>query len=217
LHLIPANIYSLLRFLYSVTVAPALKEKRQYLKDNGILRPSDIMNIYKRDVPWITQSIPETDFPISVLPPNVIPVGPIYISTELAADRDPELAAWLKKAPTVLINLGSSVTYDQTMGTEMARAIKEIIDTSDVQVLWKFNKHRGGAGSRWNELETGEFKKLQEEIKKGRLRMPKWISIDPAALLETGDVVLSVHHGGANCYNEAVGYDIPLACVEELH
>jgi hypothetical protein len=29
---------------------------------------------------------------------------------------------------------------------------------------------------------------------------------DLAALLETGNIALSVHHGGDNCYHEAVGF-----------
>ena len=47
---------------------------------------------------------------------------------------------------------------------------------------------------------------LQGELKEGRLRLEKWLKPDPAALLETGNIVLSVHHGGANCFHEAIGY-----------
>jgi hypothetical protein len=57
-----------------------------------------------------------------------------------AAEQDPELAAWLEKAPTVLINLGSSVDYDELSATEMAKAIKTLLGSTDVQVLWKLNK-----------------------------------------------------------------------------
>jgi hypothetical protein len=34
--------------------------------------------------------------------------------------------------------------------------------------------------------------------------MSKWLAVDPVSLLETGDVVVSVHHGGSNCYHEAI-------------
>jgi hypothetical protein len=57
-----------------------------------------------------------------------------------AAEQDPELAAWLEKAPTVLINLGSSVDYDELSATEMAKAIKTLLGSTDVQVPWKLNK-----------------------------------------------------------------------------
>jgi len=33
----------------------------------------------------------------------------------------------------------------------------------------------------------------------------KWLGIDPAAMMETGNIVASVHHGGTNCFFEAVG------------
>lgn len=104
---------------------------------------------------------------------------------------------WLQRAPTVLINLGSSVNYDEKSATEMARAIQELLKNSSIQVLWKFNKRR--------EYSDVFLEDLKELMAHQRLRLEKWIKIDPASLLETGNVVLSVHHGGANCYHEAVG------------
>lgn len=137
------------------------------------------------------------DFPMSIIPSNVVACGPIFLSTAPAVEQDKELATWLEKAPTVLINLGSTVNYDERAATEMARAVKELLETSGVQILWKFNKRR--------EFPDSFLVELQEFITQGRLRLEKWIKIDPASLLETGNVVLSVHHGGANCYHEAVG------------
>jgi hypothetical protein len=153
--------------------------------------------VYTKDLLWLTQSSFESDFPMTVIPSNVVPCGPIFLSTAPAAEQDKELATWLQKAPTVLINLGSSVNYDEKAATEMAKAVKELLETSSVQILWKFNKRR--------EFPDLFLADLMESIAQGRLRLEKWIKIDPASMLETGNVVLSVHHGGANCYHEAVG------------
>lgn len=196
-HLIPANIYLTLRLAYSVTWTPELTRKKSYLKENGIANPLDFFSVYNKDLVWLTQSSPDADFPMSIIPSNVVACGPIFLSTATAVEQDKELATWLQKAPTVLVNLGSTVNYDKKAATEMARAVKELLETSGVQVLWKFNKRR--------EFPDLFLAELQEFIAQGRLRLEKWIKIDPASLLETGNVVLSVHHGGANCYHEAVG------------
>ncbi|KAL5353704.1 hypothetical protein ACLOAV_001744 [Pseudogymnoascus australis] len=200
-HLIPANIYLTLRLAYSVTWTPELTRKKSYLKENGIANPLDFFSVYNKDLVWLTQSSPDADFPMSIIPSNVVACGPIFLSTATAVEQDKELATWLQKAPTVLVNLGSTVNYDKKAATEMARAVKELLETSGVQVLWKFNKRR--------EFPDLFLAELQEFIAQGRLRLEKWIKIDPASLLETGNVVLSVHHGGANCYHEAVGTGIP--------
>lgn len=142
--------------------------------------------------------MPECDFPLSVIPDNAVPCGPILLSSAPAAEQDPELTAWLDKAPTVLINLGSSINYDQYSATEMAKAVKTLLRKTEVQVLWKIKKR--------SHFQDDFLLDLEGEIKEGRLRLERWIKPDPAALLEKGSIVLSVHHGGANCYHEAVGY-----------
>jgi hypothetical protein len=196
-YLIPANIYLTLRLAYSVTWTPELSRKKSFLRDNGIANPLDFFSVYNKDLLWLTQSSAEADFPMSIIPSNVIACGPIFLSTAPALEQDEELAKWLQKAPTVLINLGSSVNYDEKSATEMAQAVKELLESSSIQVLWKFNKRK-----EFSDFFLAELRDLMDQ---GRLRLEKWIRIDPASLLETGNVVLSVHHGGANCYHEAVG------------
>lgn len=87
------------------------------------------------------------------------------------------MSSWLDKAPTVLINLGSSVTYDEYLAIEMAKAIKALLATTEVQVLWKCNKRTRTVFS------DGFLTDLEGEIKEGRMRLEKWIKPDPAALL----------------------------------
>lgn len=190
-----------LRLAYSVLLGPALTNKRSFIKKNGIAKPQDVFSVYHADYPWLTQGSEELDYPFDIIPGNVVQCGPIFLSTEPASEQDPELANWLKQSPTVLINLGSHLNYDENAATEMANAVKILLDNSKVQVLWKFNKRHDF---------TDQFLDiLDEAIKSGRVRISKWIKVDPAALLETGDVIVSVHHGGANCFHEAIGTGIP--------
>ncbi|CZR69812.1 uncharacterized protein PAC_19712 [Phialocephala subalpina] len=200
-HLIPANIYLNIRFIYSVLNTPHLAEKKVFLKANGIAKPLDVFSIYQKEYLWLTQSLPESEFPMPVIPDNVVTCGPIFRSSAPAAEQDPELAAWLSRAPTVLINLGSTVTFDEYGAGEMVHAIKNLLSNTTLQVLWKFNKR--GIYSR------DVFSEVWKEIEDGRLRLEKWLSIDPAAMMETGNIVASVHHGGANCFFEALGVGVP--------
>lgn len=200
-HLIPANIYLNIRFIYSVLNTPRLAEKKAFLKANGIAKPLDVFSIYQKDYLWLTQSLPEADFPMPVIPSNVITCGPIFRSAARAEDQDPDLAAWISRAPTVLINLGSAVDYDENGATQLVRAIKSLLSNSTMQVLWKFNK-RG-------DYSDDVFSDVSDEIKGGRLRLETWLGIDPGAMMETGYIAASVHHGGANCFFEALGYVQP--------
>ncbi|KAF7881889.1 uncharacterized protein EAF02_006577 [Botrytis sinoallii] len=111
-HLIPSNIYRNLRLAYSVLFAPTTSSKRAYLKENGIAKPMDFFTVYHKDYPWISQSSQELEYPLDIIPENVVQCGPIFLSTATAAEQDPELSEWLDNSPTVLINLGSVVDYD---------------------------------------------------------------------------------------------------------
>jgi hydrogenase maturation factor len=44
---------------------------------------------------------------------------------------------------------------------------------------------------------------LGNEMQAGRLRVVDWLTVDPLALLKEGNVVCSVHHGGANSFYES--------------
>lgn len=78
----------------------------------------------------------------------------------------------------------------------MATAIENVLSNTRVQILWKFAKV--------GEYSDNFLDPLQQFVAWGRLRMDKWLSVDPTSLLETGDIVASVHHGGSNCYHEAI-------------
>lgn len=206
-HQIPHNIYLTLYLAYKITWMPAVASKIAYLKAHGISKPLNFFNAYQKDNLFITQSAPSLDFPLSIVPANVAAVGPIYLSTAPAEEQDAALAQWLKGKPTVLINLGSHFNYDLPLATAMTGAIRRLFDETDVQVLWKFNKRP--LKSNGTLYDDAFLAPLKPELSSGRLRLSKWIPIDPATMLETGHIVLTVHHGGANCMHEAFGTGVP--------
>lgn len=195
--LVPSNIYQAIRFIIGVLHSPDIKAKQDYLKEHGLKKPIDFFHIHRPDVPWITQTMPGASIPVDVTPQNVSAVGPIVISVAPIQEQDPELSAWLEQRPTVFINLGSSVRYNEFRAAVMVAAIKQVLDQdSRVQVLWKMTK--------WGAYSDDFTLPVQEHIASGRLRLSGWLNADPPSILESGHVVAAVHHGGANCYHEAV-------------
>ncbi|PNP77051.1 hypothetical protein FNYG_09664 [Fusarium nygamai] len=193
---LPENIYMNIRYVYSAMFTPDMSENKGRLQHIGLGEPMNLFGIHRPGVPWITQNTQGAMIPVEVLPPNVTCAGPIILSGPPANQQDPETATWLKKAPTVLINLGSDLAYDESRAEIMAITIAALLSSTDYQVLWKFNK-------------LGDFSDdflvhLKPYLDNERLRMPSWLVADPASLLDTGNIVTSVHHGGSNCYHEAL-------------
>lgn len=139
--------------------------------------------------------------------------GPILLDAPSVESVDAELAAWLKGRPTVLICLGSHIALDDAFATEIIAGLRTLFDTrKDVQVLWKLS--RQGLPER---LDDKVVAPVKEEVEEGRLRMVTWLKPDPLAILETGNVVCVVNHGGSNSYHEAVWYVVrPLMSTREL-
>lgn len=167
---------------------------RQYLKAHGIADAAALPRPVDRL--WISQDMPGASIPLDVIPPNVTSAGPIVLDAAPAAEQDPELAAWLARAPTVLVNLGSLFTYSEQHATTMALAIEELVARTDVQVLWKMAKE--------DTMPNNYTLPVQRIVEQDRLRVSNWLTVSPASILETGHIVASVHHGGANCYHEAI-------------
>jgi len=143
-------------------------------------------------------STPECDFPIAI-PDNFVCCGPIFVPGTL--DRDPELKTWLESRPTVLMNLGSFLKAEGKHVQELAKGVGILLDhNKDIQVLWKLKYE--------NELPSEVKKILQEHLDSGRVRIEKWLKVEPSAIATSEHVVCSVSHGGANSYFEAVRYVI---------
>lgn len=107
---IPENVYINARYIYSVMAGPDLRRKQAALRKLGLKEPIDFMHMHRPDVPWITMHTEGASIPVDIVPENVTSAGPILVHSAPAEQQDPELVAWMSRAPTVLINLGSSVS-----------------------------------------------------------------------------------------------------------
>jgi hypothetical protein len=168
---------------------------REYLKKKGIINPLPLGFIVP-GVPTFLATLPEANLPVGSLPDDTRFYGPIVIDRAPASEQDPELAAWLRQAPTVLVNLGTLVQFSEERARNMTGALKTVLDYSNNQVLWKIKT----VGN----FSEDVFNPVRPYVESGRLRIERWLDADPISLMETGNVVLSVHHGGAGCYHEAV-------------
>lgn len=80
----------------------------------------------------------------------------------------------------------------------MSAALADVLSKSTVQVIWKFIK--------LGDYSDHVLAPLAPFIESDRLRVSNWLAVDPTSMLNTGDIIASVHHGGANCYHETVLY-----------
>ncbi|KAF4468825.1 glycosyltransferase family 1 [Fusarium albosuccineum] len=199
--LIPTNIYLQARIIFAAVVAPDVKTKRSYLEEMGVKKAMDLAGSYRPDVPWLSSSFPEASLPMEFIPEGAKYCGPIVLERASLQEQDAEMAEWLRRAPTMLVNLGSSVRFNETQARSMVDALMPVLEQTDTQILWKIR--------RLNVFDDAFLDPVKEHVASRRLRIESWIEADPTALLATGNIKVSVHPGGANCYNEAVLYGVP--------
>jgi hypothetical protein len=193
--LIPANIYINFRIIRSLLHLPDITTKREFLKKKGIKRPIDFMGLYRPDVPWLTQTLPGAHLPLVTIPRNVTLTGPINLAgLEEETSAGKELLEWTKN-PTVLISLGSGFKYVEYQASVMLEAMQHVLKETDVQILWKIDK-----------LESfdGNFLEAAMRDSAGRLRIEKWLEVEPPTLLQNGHILAFVHHGGAGSYHDSI-------------
>jgi hypothetical protein len=149
---------------------------------------------YCEDHLHLSPAFREMDFPLYV-PDNVVTCGPILRSYSSLADSDPALDSWLKE-PTVLICLGSHVQAPENDAMEMTVAIQAVLrEFPNMQVLWKLAYDWESSPTVKNILEL--------LVNSDRVRIFAWIKPEIISVLEGGNTVAYVHHGGANSFFEA--------------
>ncbi|KAF2110238.1 family 1 glycosyltransferase [Lophiotrema nucula] len=204
---IPYNVWNAIKARKVLSRTPYQQAKREYLEGRGVKSAGSSMNFHGAksgpDTPWITQTLLGGSFPLTRMPTNVTCTGPILIESAPAGEQDPELTAWLSRAPTILINLGSLISFDEQRAVAFAQALVSLLDDrTDLQVLWKYVK----AGDYSEE----SFRAIAEKhTTSDRFRIVTWLEADPIAILETGNIVAFVHHGGAGSYHEALHAGVP--------
>jgi len=217
-HLIPANIYLKLALIWLLVTSPKVRALMRYRKSNKLPSLPPVFNIWQEGNHYLLPSVPETDYPCRI-PSNVTSCGPILLPVTPVSSQDPELLTWLQHGPTVLINLGSHVRMDDAMARDFSSGLKILLNKKPgIQVLWKLKTSGGlavssdaksGSGFSGTGLNKGSLGSISAEIVDGRVRIVEWLSVDPLAILQTGLIACSVHHGGSNSFHEALSAGVP--------
>ncbi|KAL0933327.1 UDP-glucoronosyl and UDP-glucosyl transferase [Colletotrichum truncatum] len=196
---VPENILVAVLAIFTFLRKPVQAPSPQCLQEHGIRGVNGPMT--DPGVMWITPDMPGASIAVHPVPSNANQVGPIVLDVAPAVEQHYEITQWLKKAPTVYVNLGSLFKYDEERANIMAQALKSLLDSTSVQVLWKM-----GEIDQFRVEVEGE---LQSHIDQERVVIRKWVEIDATALMMTGNVVCFAHHGGANSFNEALWSGVP--------
>ncbi|KAK4148786.1 hypothetical protein C8A00DRAFT_19443 [Chaetomidium leptoderma] len=165
----------------------------------------------------------EIDFPL-VVPGHLTACGPVIRPVPAVVEVDAELDAWLKHGPTVFISLGTHRHMFEEEALEMAGAVQQLLEAAatqkggdggvgapgSLQVLWKLKRSKPG-GAAFYEVGPGTkvYGILQNAIEADRVRIVDWVKPQPSAVLQTGTVVCSVSHGGANSFHDALTCGVP--------
>lgn len=97
----------------------------------------------------------------------------------------------------MILLLTTTIQYSEERAVAFAGAIADILSRTDAQIIWKYQP--------FGEYSDDFLIPLEPYLgESGRLRMPRWLGADPYALLDSGHISLSVHHGGSGCYHEAI-------------
>jgi len=197
-----------------VRIRSLTAEKAPALQARGVESVPDLISSYDPAVPWITQTLPGAHVDLLNIPDNFFFTGPINLEGVAAtAGLDPFIE-WVRRAPTVLVNMGSMYEFKEPQLRTMAAAIDKFIgDVPGVQILWKAKLAEDivaerGPGRR--DSIAGLLAKLcpqgQED---GRVKITEWLDIEPPTLLREKQLVACVHHGGAGGFSDALSAGVP--------
>ncbi|KAF4625106.1 hypothetical protein G7Y89_g13063 [Cudoniella acicularis] len=204
---IPANIYLIFRFLKARRINPRLVTLAKYRETHGLASKIPCMFEGFGDAPILLPSTTEIDYDF-VVPKHATSCGPIIRPFEPIAQTHPEMDRWLKQRPTVLVNLGSHILFDAEFAAQFASGLRVLLDSrADIQILWKLKTQ--GQTKKQLYGDGGALEVISEAIKDGQVRIEDWLPAQPIAILESGNVICMVHHGGANSYHEAISAGIP--------
>ncbi|KAK4034463.1 hypothetical protein C8A01DRAFT_49169 [Parachaetomium inaequale] len=140
----------------------------------------------------------DLDYPLSIIPPHLVPCGPIV---RAVGPVEGPLREWLARGRTLYVNLGTHLRADVVEAGEMAGALRDVLDRAEavgygrLQVLWKLGRKKTVGGE---EVERDRFEGkwqgvcdvLRPEIEDGRVKVTDWVDAEPKAVLESGGVVL---------------------------
>ncbi|KAI0683607.1 hypothetical protein BC835DRAFT_1423191 [Cytidiella melzeri] len=208
LHLVPYNIMLNIAFVRTLSTHPRIKALESHRSKAGI--PGKLLGKPLLDLPFkICASVKEMEFPHSP-GDNVVYPGPILIPVPpLSHEKYPELASFLERKRTLVINMGSLFSYTsadvENIVDGILRARQVCRERTPFQVLWKLNG-----------------KETYQELLQARLgdalvdvHTEEWLEPPTLAILQHPNVVAFVNHGGANSVHEAAYAGVPLVILPQ--
>ncbi|KAL0938507.1 2-hydroxyacylsphingosine 1-beta-galactosyltransferase [Colletotrichum truncatum] len=209
--LIPSAAYQIIQYVRNA-INPYVIAHAEYINSKINTEYSDWGRVSfdpPKGLKIILPSNSAVDFPFSVVPDHLVSCGPIVLPGKPLKEADPALEIWLAKRPTVYINLGTHATYEEADARELAGALKILLEAAkkegkDLQVLWKLKKRGEYRGEGFAAVLEAVGSEWEEHV-----RITDWLDADPMSILESGSVICSVNHGGANSYFEAVSAGVP--------
>ncbi|KAL3263816.1 hypothetical protein ABHI18_001359 [Aspergillus niger] len=207
-HLIPLNIMAVLKTAKMYHGSGRRREIREWRIKHKIHGRFPFSDAWRPDRYHISPGLKELDWPFSKMPENILPAGPILLPTASVEKQDPQMHKWLKQAPTILVNLGTLYAPDPKVAEEIATGLKEFLNAwkgEKVQILWKLPKHPHDE----DDIYSRSIEPLKKETDEGSVLIRPWFEVEPMAMLQTGQIVCSVHHGGANSWYEAIQNGVP--------
>jgi len=143
----------------------------------------------------ISPAIRELDYPLHV-PSNIGLYGPVVLDTIPVEVADPELAQWLDRGKTVMMCMGTHFRYTESQVRAVVSGFLSAVDHDcGIQFLWKLS------GKEMFQSLIDEL--LADPRDRERFKIVDWIQADPFAVMKHPNVIVSIHHGGANSYYEA--------------
>ncbi|KAF5856863.1 hypothetical protein ETB97_006650 [Aspergillus alliaceus] len=207
-YLILPNAYLALQMFSVTSNNPRARELQAYRNVHGLPGPTPSQALHQfNETDKTVALLParrEIEFPC-YFPDNFTLCGPILRPCAPIAKEDPELASWLERRPTVLVNLGSHVMYMVDDLRELMDGFRILLDKRpDIQILWKIKRSGGTVAE-----ETILPDNLRTAIAEGRVRVEPWLEAEPICILLSGHVQCMVHHGGSNSFHEAIQAGVP--------
>ena len=190
---IPKNAVLNFILTFRLLTNPDFKELLNYRRSHGLLNEFPLGGLsVKRSVHTFCFGIPELDFPIT-LPNNVGLYGPVTLDSNPLSEED-ELTTWLDGGKTIMMAMGTLFLYSEAQVRNTIRAFVAGTSSTD-QVFWKLPDR-----AKFQHILDEE---LENERVKERFRIVDWVDADLGEVMRHKNVVVYIHHGGANSYYEA--------------
>ena len=130
---------------------------------------------------------------------NAVLCGPMLVpQATLSHEKYPELAAFLDRGKTVLLNMGTLFHFNDEDIHRVVTAIVEargrLSSRGKFQVLWKLPR-----GSLFSELLDKAFTSAED---RAAVRVEQWIAPPTLSIIQHPNLVAWIHHGGASaCFS----------------